>query len=368
VIINSFVGIRNQENPRSIPDNALASAQDCDISDAGVLTQRPGYALTKSISNITSAYTTFEGESYLVAGGVLYRVLSDLNLANLGACSASSFADDKNVLYTNDGLRVIGNEVRSLSFTFPRFPPVLTSTTGSLPAGWYSATYTFVSPTGLESSSAPVESIELLAPGGIAISTDTPPNGYTVRTYLTEAGGTVYQDASGMPLGFEQAQSSSPFPENTEQIAWYESSLYAGQCLDDKRSIVYWSQSLHPHLFARDSDYFFVQGQLRALMPTPQGLVVATSEAIYVWSESALTPLTSFGTPPGRPITRLPDGSVRIWSSRGVIAFPNFENLTDRKCSFPVGNNVSTVIVESDGIQRFIALSDSQGEVWNVKS
>jgi hypothetical protein len=368
VIINSFIGLYNKENPRSIPDNALASAIDVDLSDAGVLTQRPGYALTQSISNITSAYTTFEGESYLVAGGLLYRVLSDLSLANLGACNATAFADDKNVLYTSDGLRVIGNEVRSLNFTFPRFPPVLTATTGSLPAGWYSASYTFVSPSGLESSSAPVETLELMNPGGIAITTDSPPAGYTVRTYLTEAGGTVYQDASGMPLGIEQAQSSSPFPENTEQIAWYESSLYAGQCLDDKRSIVWWSQSLHPHLFARDSDYFIVQGQLRALMPTLQGLVVATSEAIYVWSEGALTPLTSYGTPPGRPLARLPDGSVRIFSNRGVICFPNFENLTEKKVSFPAGSQVSTAIVESDGIQRMVTLSDGLGNTWNVKS
>jgi hypothetical protein len=96
VIINSWLGLHTKENPRSIPDNALASAQDIDLSDAGVITQRPGYALTKSISNITSAYTTFEGESYLVAGNVLYRVLSDLSLANLGACTATAFADDKN--------------------------------------------------------------------------------------------------------------------------------------------------------------------------------------------------------------------------------------------------------------------------------
>jgi hypothetical protein len=368
VIINSFLGLHTKENPRSIPDNALASAIDVDLSDAGVITRRPGFTLSKSISNITSAYTTFEGESYLVAGNILYRVLSDLNLANLGACTATAFADDKNVLYTNDGLRVIGNEVRSLNFTFPRFPPVLTATTGSLPAGRYSASYTFVSPSDLESSSAPVESLELMNPGGIAITTDSPPAGYTVRTYITEAGGTVYQDASGMPLGFEQAQSSSPFPENTEQIAWYESSLYAGQCLDDKRSIVFWSQSLHPHLFARDSDYFFVQGQLRALMPTPQGLVVATSEAIYVWSEGILTPLTNYGTPPGRPISRLPDGSVRIFSNRGFCTFPAFENLTEKKCSFKSGSQVSSCIMESDGIVRFVALIPNDGEAWNVKS
>ncbi len=365
--LNSFLGLRNKENPRSIPDNALASATDIDLSDAGVISRRPGYAITKAVSNVTSAYTTLEGESYLVAGGYLYRVLSDLSLANLGACTANSFADDRNVLYTQDGLKVIGNTVTDLQFTYPNFPPVLTATTGSLPAGWYSATYTFVSPTGLESGSAPIASLELTTVGGISISTDTPPSGYTVRTYLTEAGGSVYYDASGMPLDDVQVL-SEPFPDGIEQLAWYDSSLYVGKPIDDKRSIVWWSKPYHPHLYARDSDYFIVQGQLRALMPTLQGLVVATSEAIYVWSESALTPLTSYGTSQGRPIARLPDGSVRIWSSRGVIAFPNFENLTERKVAFPAGTNVSTAIMESDGIQRLVTLSDGQGSTWNIKT
>jgi hypothetical protein len=357
MVINQFIGLHTKENPRSIPDNALSSAIDVDLSDAGVLTQRPGYALTKAISNITSAYTTFEGESYLVAGGVLYRVLSDLNLANLGACSSTAFADDKNVLYTNDGFKVIGNTVTDLCFVYPRFAPVLTATIGSLPAGEYSATYTFVSPTGLESGSAPVESLELTSVGGIAISTDTPPNGYSVRTYLTDAGGLVYYDASRMRLDGDQVL-SEPFPDYIEQMALYDTSLF----------IVWWSKSFKPHLYARDKDYFIVPGQLRALMPTLQGLVVATSEAIYVWSEGTLNPLAGYGTPTGRPISRLPDSSVRIFSARGICAFPPFENLTERKVSFPAGTNVSTAIVESDGIQRFIALSDGNGPNWNIKT
>jgi hypothetical protein len=367
VNINQFAGLHNKENPRSIPDNALASAIDVDLSDAGVLTQRPGYALTKSISNITSAYTTFEGDSYLVAGNILYRVLSDLSLAALVACTATAFADDKNVLYTSDGFKVIGNTVTDLCFDYPRFAPVLTATTGSLPAGEYSATYTFVSPTGLESGSAQINSIELTNPGGIAITTDTPPVGYTVRTYLTDAGGSVYYDASGMRLDGDQVL-SEPFPDDIEQLALYDTSLFVGKRFDDKRSIVWWSKPYHPHLYARDKDYFIVQGQLRDLMPTSQGLVVATSEAIYVWSEGALTPLTNYGTPPGRPISRLPDGRVRIFSNRGICAFPPFENLTERKCSFPAGTNVSTAIVESDGIQRFIAISDGNGPTWNIKT
>jgi hypothetical protein len=367
VIVNSFLGTYNKENPRSIPDNALASATDIDLSDNGVISRRPGYALTKSISNITSAYTTFEGESYLVAGNILYRVLSDLSLANLGACTATDFADDKNALYTNDGFKVIGTTVTDLCFDYPRFPPTLTTTYGTLPAGWYSATYTFVSPTGLESGSAPIASLELTAVGGIAITTDTSPAGYTVRTYLTEAGGSVYYDASGMPLDDVQVL-SEPFPDGVEQLAYYDASLYVGKPLDDKRSIVWWSKPYHPHLYARDSDYFIVQGQLRALMPTLQGLVVATSEAIYVWADSILTPLVGYGCPPGRSISRAPNGNVNIWTYRGVLTFPPFENLTEKKVAFKAGSQVSTCIMESDGIIRFIALTPGDGEVWNVKS
>jgi hypothetical protein len=103
-------------------------------------------------------------------------------------------------------------------------------------------------------------------------------------------------------------------------------------------------------------------------MPTLQGLVVATSEAIYVWADSILTPLVGYGCSQGRPIARLPDGSVRIFSTRGICAFPPFENLTERKCAFPCGGTVTTMIVESNGIQRFIALSDGNGPTWNIKT
>jgi hypothetical protein len=51
-----------------------------------------------------------------------------------------------------------------------------------------------------------------------------------------------------------------------------------------------------------------------------------------------------------------------------VIAFPNFENLTEKKCGFPCGSQVSTAIVESDGIQRLVTLSDGLGSTWNIKT
>ena len=42
--INTFAGIHNTVPPRSIPDNALTSASNVDVDDAGVLLKRNGYA------------------------------------------------------------------------------------------------------------------------------------------------------------------------------------------------------------------------------------------------------------------------------------------------------------------------------------
>jgi hypothetical protein len=91
--INAFIGIYNKENARSIPDNALASAVDIDLSDNGVITRRPGYALTKAIANITSAYSTMDGTAYIVSDGYLCRLTPDLTIIRLAPSTATDFAD-----------------------------------------------------------------------------------------------------------------------------------------------------------------------------------------------------------------------------------------------------------------------------------
>ena len=185
MIINQFVGLHNKENARSIPDNALASAVDIDLSDAGVITQRAGYALTKSISNVTTAYTTQAGITYLVAGGTLYRVDAGLNLLPLCASTATAFCDSGEVLFTSDALKIQNDTVTYLNIPASDSPPQLTAAPGLWPAGAYSAVFTYRNAAGMEGPTSPLATLTLAANQCVVVAPPPVIAGHTAIVYMT---------------------------------------------------------------------------------------------------------------------------------------------------------------------------------------
>jgi len=365
VIVNSWLAIRNTESIRAIPDNALSDAVDVDISDAGVITKRQGSTLALTLANITSAYSTLDKVGYIVAGGILYHVIEDMTTIALGACVATEFADYGKVLWGNDGIKVESGIASTVKIPVPDFAPEMSVISGTMPAGTYSAVQCFVGLTGIEGGSSPHSTIELLVEGGITIAPIAMPEGYTVNVYMTDANGTVYYDSNGSQINPLQLLAET-FPENIDQIAYYETKLFLSQAQVDGTSVVWFSQPFHPHLYAMNRDYLIIQGEVRAMMPAQGGLIIATDSAIYAYAEDALTKLADYGVPAGRSIARLSDGNVLIWSNRGVCSALPFANITQTKASFPPGLHCTTALVEQYGIQKFIAVTPGDGVAYNA--
>jgi len=366
VRVDSWLGIHNTSPIRSIPNSALSAATDVDIDDAGIITRRNGYARAKALSNVTSAYSTLDQAGYVAAAGTLYRVLPDLSTLPLAASTATEFTDFAKVLFTNDGLKVEDNVVTSIKLPSPQLPPDLTRVSGALPAGSYSACYTYRSATGLESGSSPIATIELTEDGGISVAPITPPSGYTVNVYTTDANGAVYYDPNGIPLNQSQIL-SQPFPDDAEKIAYHESRLWVSQSLQNGSTIIWFSDPFHYHIFDAINGYIIVPGLVHAMVSSAQGLVIGTDSAIYVYDE-ALTKVANYGTVAGRPFTRLPDGTVLMHTQRGVCRGLPFENLTERKASFAPGVQCSTALVQQDGINKFVVVTDGGGIPYNART
>jgi len=284
--IDSFLGIRNTSPARSIPNNALVDAVDVDIDDAGIIVQRPGFILSKSLS-ITAAYSTLDDTGYVVSGGNLYRVQDDLSLIELVASSATSFCDYQQVLFTNDGLRVEDDAVVNIKLPQPELPPDLSVISGELPTGTYNACYCYRSATGLESGSSPIASIELTEAGGIAIAPITAPSGYTATVYMTDANGSVYYDNAGVQLNPVQVLAES-FPDDVEHPAYHDAKLFLSRTLINGNTQIVFSKTFHPHLYALAKDYIIVQGQVLAMHAIPQALIIGTASHIYADADGAL--------------------------------------------------------------------------------
>jgi hypothetical protein len=361
--IESFKGIRNTVGQRSIENSAVYDASDVSIGDAGDFLQRPGYEKSKALS-ITSAYSTQEKTAYVVSGWTLNRLDEGLALIPLMASTATEFCDYGKILFTNDGIKVDGEDVVNLVLLPPENPLSLSATEGDMMPGIYRATYTY-SRDGLESGSAPEASIELNAVGGISIAPITAPNGQKARVYLTEANGTVfYALDNGVQLNPLNVLADH-FPHDTDKVAYFNTRLYVSKPLQSGQSLLYWSQPFHYQLFDWVKDFIVVPGEIRGMVEAESALIVATDSRIYAYDGAVLTTLAEYGCPRGRPICKQPDNTVLIHSDRGVCKALPFQNLTQAKCSLAPGLACSTQTLDMDGISQFVALNDGGGKAYN---
>lgn len=363
--IRSFLGIRNTSPIRSIPNNALSDAINIDIDDAGVLSQRNGYALAKSLSNVTSAYTTQDKVTYVVAAGTLHRILPDLSAVPLSPTTASAFTDQGKVLFTNDGLKVQDDAVTDLKVPVPNTPLSFVVGSGNWVAGQYSFTYCYKNASGLEGATAPAATITIPENSAIQLTPPLAIAGYTVVYYMTEAGGTVYYDQNGVRLQDVQIL-ANPFIIGCAAIAYHESSLWLAQAMANGSTVIFYSNAFFPHLYDVVTNYIIVPGEVRAMMSLDDGLLIGTDAAIYLYTEK-LNLLANYGVPSGRAFVKTPDGKVRIFSNRGVCEAMPFENQTEKKALFAPGVQCSTALVDQNGIQKFVALSDGSGVPYNTK-
>lgn len=359
MVITQFKGIYNTVSARDLPAGGLQDAVDVDITNSEGVVSRLGYILSKSLA-ISTAYTTLSGETYVVSAGNLYRVAQDLSVTDLGPSTATQFTDEARMLFTNDGISVLGDQAVNLKIPRPLGPDVVI-TGGTRPTGVYNIITTYSNAQGLEGPASPVVTVELTAPAELLITPAELP-GFTVNIYMTEAGGEVFYHRNGARLAPVQLN-VVPFPDNAERIAFYDSKLFVSERLDSY-SVISPSKPYHYHLFDAES-YIIIPGQVLAMESTSSALIIGTDREIYAYTDGVLTTLATYGVVPGRPFVRLPDKSVLIHTVRGVCKALPFQELTQQTVSLPMGGQCSTSLVYSNGVQKYVALHDGEGDAFN---
>lgn len=367
MIVKEFLGIRNTSPVRSIPDNALSAATDVDLDDAGILTQRNGYNRTALLTNVTTAYTTRGGITYVVANGMLSRVDASLSLVPIVASSATAFTDFGGVLFTNDGYKV-QNDI-AVDITPPGFnssaPSVVIAAGDWLP-GQYSVTYCYRdNVTGIEGASSPITTVTLVANQAILVTPVPVYAGYTSVVYMTDAGGSVFYNSDNVQLRDVQIL-ANPMPLGSAAMAIHDSSLWVAQPQPNGSTVVTYSAPFFYHLFDVVKNYIVVPGEVRAMESLPEGLLIGTDAAVYIYDEK-LNVLANYGVTAGRPFVRTPDNKVKFFTQRGVCEAMPFTNFTEDKALFPPGVQCSTALVDQNGIQKFVVLTDGSGLPYNTR-
>ena len=380
----AFTGLRNRQDDRKISPGALVEAQNVDIDDTQGIILRPGFQKVLSTGKITASYTTQdETRLYLIEDGdlkvsgqpgqftTLYSGLSDDYVYWL------EIADS---IYLSTG-QVVSRDGQVTQWRIPTpVVPAVQVVTGQLPAGQYRVVLTHANVIGVEGGATAPVIVDVVEGSGLQV-TIANHSSLTTQLYVTDTNGTVYYRVPEIATGVHFIESTVVFSEPIEQslllcsqapqaaaiLGLYESQLAVCQTLDE-RSYVWFSQPFWYNLFDLHKDYIAVEGQVNALLGTPQGLVIATERCFYLYgNDQTLVQLADYGVPRGKPYAVADDGVVYFWTNQGVVRLFPFENVTQEKVSLEPGAVVDVTLIEQNGFRRLLVLVDEMGRSDNAR-
>jgi hypothetical protein len=378
--IKSFMGLNNVDDPLRLGLVWAEQADNVDITYDNMLARCRGFTKRSTNFAITGAYATKDRKRlYVIDTGELRQVNADMTYSVLktGLSSAKTWFEEVNgvVFYANgtDYGMIEPSGWRPWGIEEPLTQPVLTWATGNLPYGMYRVTCTYVDSRGLESSNGFI--VETAGSGLLQITGIPQKAGYTTNVYVTMCNGTVFmllKDRAGtsctmndeIALGREIPFWDLNGPQGTI-IAHFEGKMYVAQYFPSMDYTAIWfSFPLHYHHFDFGSQGVIVPGEVRMLKSAEKGLVIGTDRKIYVYDGERLSDLADYGVVPGWHASEL-DGDVYFWSQRGLCSVFPFKNLTEETVSVAPGQSAGAMVLEKDGMRRYIVALRKDGSAYN---
>jgi hypothetical protein len=152
-----------------------------------------------------------------------------------------------------------------------------------------------------------------------------------------------------------------------------------GQCLhvafynasNNETTMVY-SQRAHYQAYRLGKEAYSVQGQVVQMLGIEQGIVIATDQAVWLWTEDGsdagkLDILTRYGCNKSdkNPMERDAHGRVAIHTVHGLVTFPPLDESAQRKFIPPDGVAIAMTIIDQNGMMLAVANQAEEGEAYN---
>ncbi len=377
--IKKFYGLKNVSDSLRVGLGWLVQAENVNITDTGALVKREGYSLEKA-GGYSSAYSTFDFQKLFLVEGLVLKTYEGVALRSLSSLEEMHWAEVNDQVYfsngTDCGIIQKDNSVIDWCWAIPSAPNV-SLTTGSLAPGTYSVCCTYILDDGRETG--PSDPVTITLTSGQAISVSDIPHGAgsSTRVYIAPSNSAVFQlaaDTTGSALVWNFSNDAlgvdlttdglDPLPTGVSCIQVFKGKVYAAQYLPSiGQTVIWFSQPLGFHLFALDTDYFMVTGEVTMLAPTDTALVVGTTAKVFTYGER-LDEVADYGVVPGQHWTK-DEKRIIFWTTRGVCSALPFKNLTEEAVSVAPGIRAGGTIVQQDGQKRYLVALQQGGSAFN---
>lgn len=380
VPIQEWSGLNNKAEPRTLTLGELTRADNIDLDNRKRIRRRRGYNLNLSAANITAAWgSEDETRMFLIDDGTLkeYQDPVAVDIASGFPGTEAYFADAGDRYFVSCGgvsgvIDAFG--YRDLAVPTPTAPR-LTETGGRLPAGRRLVSAVCQDASGRQGGACQIQAIDLPADSGINIEVTAQP-GFTIIVFVSRANDDQLREAGRTDIGgsfvFEDDPSTGPQildpvqlsagppPAFTGPIAYHEGCLW-GAVIDRPLglSFLFRSEPFWTHLFNPTTKVETVQGQVRMLASTGEGLVVGTDRNIHALiPEQGLVDLAQYGVIPGQNSYYERDSQkVLFWTQEGICEALPFANLTNDRLSAKAGDRCCVGMVRQGGFSRLMVVT-----------
>lgn len=387
--VRGFNGLNNIADPITLGLEWLTTADNINVLRSRRTKIRPGRAAASISAAFTSGYSTLDfTRMYLQSGSTLKRVLGDMATDTLRtglSTAAMSWTEfNEQVFYTNgtdSGIIARNESLMDWSWPVPAAVALL-PIAGTLPAGQYQVTCTYLLADGRETGSGDVAEIVLETDQAIQISAIPQVTGLRTLVYIAPANSSVFAFAFASVstvatwnfgpdnLGADlRTHLKRPLPAGAEVICAWNGRLCAAQYLPGQdQSVIWFSDPLAPHLFDQVKGFVMVLGKVVMLADADSALVIGTDSAVYSWAGSELATLAQYGVIPGYSAATDKDKSVTFWTARGACRAMPFQNITEDRISVAPGVRAGAAIVEAGGETRYVVALQAGGTAFNSRS
>lgn len=126
----------------------------------------------------------------------------------------------------------------------------------------------------------------------------------------------------------------------------------------------------YPGFESIEPDWFYIPHKVTWMESMESGLLITCEDAIYVYEVASgqLSKRLHYGAPRGRSVAKTSPQTAFMWTTRGVVTYPEFENKTITQYIRAPGISCSTSLVQYRGSEYFVVCMDGDSLSYDVQS
>lgn len=180
--------------------------------------------------------------------------------------------------------------------------------------------------------------------------------------------GTIFGPLSTDAMGLETGTKPMSVPGEIVRVNWVAGRLCVASFSGGFTRLTFSVPGIYGRVSIAE-DWIEIPHKVTGLESFGVNLVITCLDSVFLYSVASgeLVKKLGYGTPVGRPIARTGPDSALIWTNRGVVSYPEFENKTkDHYLSAP-GLGCGTAIVQYEGNEYLVVSNDGLGTNYDVR-